>query len=390
MAPTLHIRCLCGAIHEQVLSRREGDSDQASLSLCHCDACRHSSGTLSTSYYPILEPTTLSDNLGRYDPADGGSTRYFCAKCGCHVFRSNRLGSGSLEWKVATGVVASTTDIGGDATDARYTRHTYVADTQDGGASIWIPMFDGESVQSIGDSSSFVDTLPPIPQSSDSEESLGASCACGRVRFHITRPGPQSRNAHSDYPDLLYAYNKTPVSIRSNPNREKWWLCGEGRYLAGTCACASCRLATGFEIQTWAFVPRANIFAHIPDPATADSAEDRRVIVPLDFETLGPGVLSSYSSSPGVFRDFCGRCGATVFWRDNVRPGKVDVSVGLLRADEGARAESWLSWWTRRVSFEEEAGTGRRGAPARTAKKLIVSLQEGLKEWAEGSTRVSK
>jgi hypothetical protein len=208
-----------------------------------------------------------------------------------------------------------------------------------------------------------------------------ASCACGTVRFHITRPGPESRDAHSDYPDLLYAYNKTPPSIRSNPDREKWWLCRERKYLAGTCACASCRLATGFEIQTWAFVPRANIFFHIPDPAAVDEEEDRRVIVPLDFETLPPGALSSYSSSPGVFRDFCGRCGATVFWRDDVRPGKIDVSVGLLRADDGARAESWLSWWTGRVSFEEEAETGREGAPARTARKLIGALEEGLKMW---------
>lgn len=105
--------------------------------------------------------------------------------------------------------------------------------------------------------------------------------------------------------------------------------------------------------------------------------------MPLDFGTLPKGVLTSYSSSPGVVRDFCSGCGATVFWHDGIRPDLVDVSVGLLRAEEGARAESWLKWWTDRVSFEEETETGREGAAARTARKLIGALEGGLMVWAK-------
>jgi hypothetical protein len=61
----------------------------------------------------------------------------------------------------------------------------------------------------------------------------------------------------------------------------------------------------------------------------------------------------------------------------------MDVSVGLLDADEGARAETWLDWWTGRVSFAEDAGLGRTGETARRAICLIDSLEEGLKRWSE-------
>ena len=65
--------------------------------------------------------------------------------------------------------------------------------------------------------------------------------------------------------------------------------------------------------------------------------------------------LNHFESSPGVRREFCGKCGATVFWHNTERPGVVDVSVGLLKAKEGALASSWLEWWTQRVSFAEDA-----------------------------------
>src|SRR5271170_5257517 len=49
-------------------------------------------------------------------------------------------------------------------------------------------------------------------------------------------------------------------------------------------------------------------------------------------------------------------------------PELIDVSVSLLRAKEGSRAESWLSWWTERVSFREDPFD----------KKLIEALEIGL------------
>lgn len=74
--------------------------------------------------------------------------------------------------------------------------------------------------------------------------------------------------------------------------------------------------------------------------------------------------------TPGVLRDFCPRCGATVSWHDRWRPDLIDVSVGLLDATEGARAEAWLDWWTGRVTFVENVESGRCGEPARRVRVL--------------------
>ena len=73
----------------------------------------------------------------------------------------------------------------------------------------------------------------------------------------------------------------------------------------------------------------------------------------LDFATLPKGILRSYRSSPGVIREFCPGCGATIFWHNHDRAELIDVSVGLFNAS-GARAEDWLDWWMHRVSFAEE------------------------------------
>jgi hypothetical protein len=136
----------------------------------------------------------------------------------------------------------------------------------------------------------------------------------------------------------------------------KWWLrAGDTKYLAGTCACRSCRLASGVPVQTWAFVPKVNI--ELPDG------------LPWTFAS---GSLRQYNSSQGCYREFCSVCGATAFWHCEERPELVDVSVGLLRAPEGARAGTWLDWWTSRVSFREEA----LDAP------LIEELETGLRALA--------
>lgn len=72
-------------------------------------------------------------------------------------------------------------------------------------------------------------------------------------------------------------------------------------------------------------------------------------------------------------REFCGKCGANIFWHCEERPELIDVSVGVLDPNEGARVEGWLDWWTGRVSFEEGA----------VSRCLVGSLERGLKEWGE-------
>lgn len=272
---------------------------------------------------------------------------------------------------MSTGVVVSSE--GHNLTPTAYTAHVHASDSKDGGASVWMPAFSDE------ETGLNYEPTKERPSHSPPEQKLQASCACGTVRFHITRPQPSSYEPHSDYPDLMLPAKTTPASVACNPEREKWWIQARGtKYLAGTCACRSCRLATGFEIQTWAFIPKTNIFMHIPDSGGGET-----ITVPLDFSTLPAGVLQTYSSSPGVLREFCAKCGATVFWHNDTRAGIIDVSVGLLRADEGARAESWLHWWTARVSFQEDTELSRQGPAAQTARNLITALENGLEQWKQ-------
>lgn len=341
---SVEISCLCGGI-AQVVEARGDDADP--LSLCHCDTCRHTSGLLCTSYLPIEIPDALGGTR-RYVSSDG-SVRHFCSTCGCHAFRQK-----GSKWEVATGVVKDN----GTLPLSNHRRHVGVDDTKDGGLSVWLPTIEGREVET--DAKLELASTQGEDASSNMTTALAASCDCGAVSFQITRPDETSARPHRNFADLIYAYKDTPESIFSNPSDEKWWLrANRTKYLAGTCACNSCRLASGFEMQVWAFVPRSNIMVG-------------KTAVPLDFSSLPEGVLlQRYRSSPGVAREFCGGCGATVFWHDEELQDVVDVSVGLLRADEGARAETWLAWWADRVSFAEDGDGARRG--------LITALGEGMK-----------
>ncbi|WYZ38003.1 hypothetical protein EsH8_II_001509 [Colletotrichum jinshuiense] len=380
MAPTsLNISCQCKAVSQEVKPRAP-DSGVIELHINHSDIDRHATGLLCASYYPIQEPQ-FSKGTTEHTAADEW-TRYFCSTCGCHVFRSKDLG-GQVIWELATGVIIESTNDKADA-DARFIGHASVSDTKDGGISVWLSDIGQQPTKDLqqSDPATTRETnggLPPL-STLVPENALPASCACGTVSFHITRPNDGSYVPHSGLADLLYAACTHSEDFMKNPDSIKWWIRADGtKYLAGTCACRSCRLISGFEIQTWAFVPRCNIFFHVPGP------NGEQKTMPLDFTALPAGILKTHESSPGVLREFCGKCGATVFWHDIWRPDVIDVSVGLLRAEEGARAETWLDWWTERCSFEEEAERGRTGEPARIARKLIDGLERGLRSGAQAS-----
>ncbi|KAK1953506.1 hypothetical protein LY78DRAFT_474719 [Colletotrichum sublineola] len=326
MTPTsMSVSCLCGTVAQQVSPRRT-DSKVNEISIGHSDTARHVTGVLCTSYYPIEEPHfsgSTSEHLG----ADG-YMRYSCRKCGCHMFRRKAVGD-QTQWEAATGVLVDSTGDNAEL-DARFTEHTSVSDTKDGGISIWLPQIGGHTLDGTRhpnsseerDADSFLPPLSPLVPA----DSLPASCACGTVSFHITRPDERSYLPDSAFSDMLYPACKYPEHVTKNPDRVKWWIGADGtKYLAGTCACRPCRLASGFEIQPWAFIPRANIW----------------------------------------------------------RPDVIDVSAGLLRAPEGAKVGAWLEWWTGRCSFEEEAERGRTGEPARMARRLIDGLEQGMRSQAQ-------
>lgn len=86
------------------------------------------------------------------------------------------------------------------------------------------------------------------------------------------------------------------------------------------------------------------------------------------------GTLKAYRSSEKVTRYHCARCGASVFFTSEERSDLVDISVGILDAPEGARAESWLDWRMDRLSFREDA--------VPRAESLVLALEEGQQAWA--------
>lgn len=340
-----HITCLCGCTAQTVhLSQ---SSEPSMLTLCHCSSCRATTGELCASYVALISPPTSFESLVQYTQSKNVS-RWFCQNCGAHVF-IRRLG----DFFVASGLLDAA------QVETRGVEHNCVNDTLDAGASRLISKVGSCSSTHRNAGGSVSQHLPQTedathmgPQQQSREQRLPARCHCGGVEYFVTPPDASSKTASSPWPDILVPYHS---GSSNNPDDAKWWLrSGDTKFLAGFCACNSCRQGAGFPIQSWAFVPKSNIFK--PDGSSLS----------YDMSTL-----QAYESSPGVYREFCNRCGATVFWHCDERPSVVDVSVGLLRAGSGAMALSWLEWATERVSFREDA----------VDRNLIKGLEDGLRDW---------
>lgn len=345
---TAKIRCWCG--QASATQKMTGPT-----SICHCSICRYTTGVLFLSALKLHEKPPFVNQLKRYDSTEKVS-RYFCPTCGTHVmFQEIKSG----KWGVCSGAVDQILDGGNAIEDIK--SHEFVGDTIDGGLAICLTAAGGKAVELFRQGpdepalnvssylSSVESTAGSLADRIDVSERLNASCHCGGVQYRITQPNEDSWRCSSPWPDLI---KPSQSGHSTNDEDIKWWLTDNGtKYLAGTCACRSCRLATGVPIQTWAFVPRANI-------QKLDGSA-------WDFKG---GSLQRYDSAPGVYREFCGVCGATAFWHCDERPDLIDVSVGLLRASEGARAEKWLKWYPGRVSFREDALEG----------SIVPDFEQGL------------
>lgn len=341
--------CLCGDVALSV--QLDPSTDHSQLQLCHCHNCRAVTGLLCTSYYLMQHEPPSLDGLCKYQESPYVS-RFFCKTCGAHVFARVEP---SGQYLVASGILVAE-----DTPLVKSVQHWKTNDTGDGGLSTFLPGWASTDTscrlaalsKTLSNAMSESQPHPRKASEPESQNKLSARCVCGGVEFYITPPAASSLQANSPWPDLLVPYYS---GSSANPDDVKWWLRnGNTKYLAGTCVCASCRLGSGFPIQTWAFIPKLNIF-------NADQSES-----PLRF---GCGTMRRYNSSPGVYREFCSGCGATVFWHCDERPLLIDVSVGMLQAD-AARAEDWLEWATGRVSFAEMA----------VQKDLVQLLEDGLEK----------
>ena len=89
-------------------------------------------------------------------------------------------------------------------------------------------------------------------------------------------------------------------------------FCGEIRYRArarpisqATCHCASCRRAAGAQAVAWVTFPAGSF-------------------------TVEQGEPVGYHAPNGAVWSFCPRCGTTLAYQHDQRPGEVDVTTGSL------------------------------------------------------------
>ncbi|KAF2729255.1 DUF636 domain protein [Polyplosphaeria fusca] len=352
---SLDVSCLCGAVTHS-FSVPVGSLPLAS-NLCSCNISRRISGSLLTSYVNITHsPDTKRPNLEALTPYRSSTilTRHFCSTCGTQMY---------LEYDQDGHFEAATGTIQADNTDniVEWKTQMWIEDTVDGGASAFVTKMNGQTLRRFLREANQSPEAPLDWKSAQNtkkgniiKRSIRCHCHCNGVEFYISHPNEASTTAKSPWPDLIIPYH---ADSSDNPKNTSWWLPRPNRYLAGTCACKTCRRASGFDTTYWAFVPTKNI------------TQDADGTKPFTRDQYW-GTMKTYSSSPGVKRTFCGRCGANVFW--DGRDSLVDVAVGLLDAPSGARAEEILSWWTERVSFCEDA----------LNKGLIKGLETGLKQWA--------
>ncbi|KAL8825495.1 MAG: hypothetical protein Q9191_004380 [Dirinaria sp. TL-2023a] len=338
----LKMACFCQQVTGQITFK--SSDDIRSVSVCHCTFCRRTSGALCTTTVSTLEtPFQIEfDGVLQQYTSSSDLKLFFCATCGSSLMRQG-----------CTGAIIVHTGIIQDPEETLQIRsQCCISETIDGGMSEWLDVPTSHQQDAcVCPPELSVQEQPVTEQCSRSNTQ--AFCHCKGIGLSITPPSEESTQLYSPYSDLIVPFHS---GSPKNEEDAKWWLRANGtKYFAGCCACRSCRLASGNDVQSWAFIPKINI-------RKIDGS-------PMDYSM---GTLKQYESSKGVYRNFCGFCGATIFWHDLSRPDLIDVSAGLIHARSGARAEELLEWATERVSFKEEAQN----------KVLVAKLGAGLRAWS--------
>lgn len=378
---TIKADCLCGAAKHEI--RLPASCFPLKAYLCHCNSCRHYTGCLYLSeanmpdfYQPESE---LLDRLRSYEFSKR-VTDYACKTCGskmlCRSWTDVDDYSKGATWDVMCGTLEKADGV------YEYLAHKYIEDTLDGGFTQFLPSVQGrvlhhwlkkphpsESDLPEDEVSPFDWQVPRPPYvHSSSQNRLYCHCKCKGVEFWLARPSERSKNDTDLRDDTV---------MSNHPHRQKRdkarLLLDDGKkLLARICACDSCRLDSGQEWAEWAFVPTIRI--------SLDEAGKQPWNLP--FGSLdGWGSLKGYTStklealSGSVVRYHCGICGASAFITNAAKPDHVDVAVGLMNAPEGARAESWLEFWTEELCYRENS--------IARAEHNTLALEAGLKRYGE-------
>lgn len=326
---TINASCHCGA------NRFELKLLTSTLPIptdcCHCTTCRRATGQFinvapNVPVDLILDPAKLSPTLTQYKSSSIGS-RYFCSTCGADVAFHR---AGSSMGSIASGLLDRADGI------VKVEWHWYVSDTVDGGLTNLL--LDGvPRYEERNDGSLYIPQQtksPRLSQSSSTNDTLDARCACGNVHLTLHRP------AYSTVDDKCKWITDTPR------DKAKWPASG--------CFCTSCRKVSGHPITHWAFVPKSHLV--------------------ISSSTK----LTTYKSSEDVIRYFCGTCGAIVFYFVEDRPTMWDVALGLMEIKEGEGLMSTLESWF-------EFSTNPKGEDA-VDSWAFAAYEKGVKQRLGGTT----
>ncbi|KAK0657771.1 Mss4-like protein [Cercophora newfieldiana] len=351
--------CLCKA--HSFTTTAPSSSLPLLASCCHCNSCRQTTGAL---YLPCTVWPNQSEDLSqlkRY-PFSPNIDYYSCPTCSTHLFCK---GTGPDDVpEVVTGSLVNSPNL------IKYSHHGYVADTLDGGATVWFAKDDSGNPlpRWAGGRGKSEELFPTWPKFTAANLELKA------------RPERTPLKCHCGGIDLVV---HSAADLQGKPASELPWYVDPKtyRYFAATDVCDSCRLAYGVDVTNWTFVQ----LDHIEFPATEGGAdrgtlpgsiaELKRAVV---AEEKDPrlGKLAVYQSSSEVDRYFCSGCSAVVFYAVDVegRKDMVDVAIGLLRHEDGARAEGLLTWNLGIVGWMDDTLGGYREGLARR-------VEQDAEEW---------
>lgn len=314
---TFHATCHCRA---SALSFTVPTSSlPLPVHFCHCSICRRSTGALCTAGAVIPEPVIQLSTLTAYK-SSAYLTRWFCSTCGAHLVGTIQLGN-TEKWFVS----APSVDAEEDVWD--FAGHVFVGSTGDGGLATLLQNIGGKELglwetwsgksapwhapERTGETSKAV-------TGAGGDHLLHARCHCGGIEFYVSRP-----TGDETFTDVDENY------VRKH--RDKW--------LAIHDVCTSCRLTISTWVISWFFPSRDHITLADGSPYPADGIF---------------GTAKAYSSSPGVDRTFCGKCGAAASYVCGDRPHVVDIPAGLLDVGD-VRVEDWLEWRTYKLAWEDDA-----------------------------------
>ena len=343
---TLTARCSCGSVHLKL------EVPTAKLPLrvhtCSCTICRYTHGTMCIFHFIVpdtIQPEFIApsskDNLTGYKHATSKSERFFCSKCGCHIGDCSM--DDNQQWNFASSIFTDHSE------DVFQIKINCLTDCAPGGSvADWLPRIGDRELTTWNPAADDPEWDLSVAESkkefdADGNERLRAQCHCGGVSFTIPRP--------------------TLAGIKDDPYIKKWISPEDpNKWDAMIDVCNDCRLVDGTHFAAWTFVP------------------GQRLEPPMKHDLSNYQAMKVYHSSPGVYRGFCGTCGATVAYSCDERAptdkqAVVDISIGILRAPNDVFAQDWLTWRTSRVGWKD---AGMKYDPV-----FVKSLEEGLAAWGE-------